>query len=136
MFSMQIKANMSHVPRLHKIDNNDVINIQLPYDLNSPTKPDLWSSSFHPISLHGSIKQITSDSKSIRDSLNFIARYIITRRSNLQTLMTYWTLMVWEILSGISFHQYTNPTGTRFILTINPQHLGQRSCLSSLQESH
>ena len=39
----------------HNNDNN-IINIQLPYDLNSPTKLDLWSHSFHLISLHRSIK--------------------------------------------------------------------------------
>ena len=63
-------------------DDNNVINIQLPYDPNAPTKPDLWSSSFHPISLYGSIKQIASDTKSIKDSLNFIARYITNKKVN------------------------------------------------------
>ena len=63
-------------------DNNDVINIQLPYDPNAPTEPDLWSSNFHPISLYGSIKYIASDSKSIKDSLNFIAKYIVNKKVN------------------------------------------------------
>jgi len=63
-------------------DDNNVINIQLPYDLNAPTKPDLWSSNFHPISLHGSIKQITSNTKSIKDFLNFMAKYISNKKVN------------------------------------------------------
>ena len=63
-------------------DDNNIINIQLFYDPNSPTKPDLWSSNFHPISLYGSIEQITSDTKSIKDSLNFIARYISNKKVN------------------------------------------------------
>ena len=58
------------------VEDDDVINIQLPYDPNSATEPDLWSSSFYPVSLHGSIEHIASDSKNIKDSLNFIAKYI------------------------------------------------------------
>jgi len=73
---------IKYVPRVEtpQDDNNNVINIQLPYNPNAPTKPDLWSGSFHPISLHGSIEQIASDSKSIRDSLNFMARYIANKK--------------------------------------------------------
>jgi len=63
-------------------DDDNVINIQLLYDLNSPTEPELWSSNFYPISLHGSIEQITSDTKSIKDSLNFMARYILNKKVN------------------------------------------------------
>ena len=37
-------------------DNDNVINIQLPYNLNALMEPDLWSENFHPISLHRSIK--------------------------------------------------------------------------------
>ena len=61
-------------------DSNDVIDIQLPYDPNAPTKLDLWSGNFYPISLHGSIKQIASDTKSIKDSLKFMARYIKNKK--------------------------------------------------------
>ena len=43
--------------------NSTVINIQLLYNLNAPTEPELWSGSFHPISLHRSIKYIASDAK-------------------------------------------------------------------------
>ena len=63
-------------------DDNNIINIQLSYNPNSPTKPDFWSSNFHPISLHGSIKQIALDIKSIKDSLNFMARYISNKKVN------------------------------------------------------
>ena len=63
-------------------DDNNVINIQLPYDLNLPTEPDLWSGNFHLISLYGSIEQIASDTKSIKDSLNFMARYISNKKVN------------------------------------------------------
>ena len=63
-------------------DDNNIINIQLPYNPNLPTELDLWSGNFHPISLYGSIKQIASDTKSIKNSLNFIARYIANKKIN------------------------------------------------------
>ena len=63
-------------------DNDNVINIQLLYDPNLPTEPELWSGSFHPILLHGSIKQIALDTKSIKDLLNFMARYIMNKKVN------------------------------------------------------
>ena len=55
---------------------DDVINIQLPYDTQAPTEPELWSGSFYPISLHSSIKHFTSDSKNIKVTLNFLVKYI------------------------------------------------------------
>ena len=66
----------------HGTEDNDVINIQLQYDPQAPTEPDLWSGSFHPISLHGLIEQIASDAKNIKDSLNFMARYITNKQVN------------------------------------------------------
>jgi len=63
-------------------DDDNIINIQLPYDPNSPTEPELWSGNFHLISLHGSIEQIASDTKSIKDSLNFMVRYILNKKIN------------------------------------------------------
>ena len=80
-----LNMNQSKCP-LHstasQTDDNNVINIQLPYDLNAPTELDLWSSNFHPISLHGSIKQIASNTKNIKNSLNFMARYISNKKVN------------------------------------------------------
>jgi len=66
----------------HGIHEEGVINIQLPYDSQAPTKPDLWSGSFHPISLHGSFKHFALDLKNIKDSLNFIAKYISNKQVN------------------------------------------------------
>jgi len=56
------------------------INIQLPYDLNALTNPEIWNGSFHPISLHGFIEYIASDAKSIKDSLKFMAKYISNKQ--------------------------------------------------------
>ena len=60
----------------HGQHEEDVINIQLPYDCNAPTEPEIWSGSFHPISLHGSLEHLASDTKNIKATLNFMARYI------------------------------------------------------------
>jgi len=65
-----------------RVDDDGVINIQLPYDPNGPTDSDLWSGSFHPISLHGSIEHFVSDSKNIKASLNFMAKYIQGKHIN------------------------------------------------------
>jgi len=66
---------------MHNEDNN-VINIQLPYNPHAPTEPELWDGSFHPISLHGSIEHLASDAKNIKDSLNFMAKYISNKQIN------------------------------------------------------
>ena len=71
------EATLSYVQ--HK---DDVINIQLPYDPQAPTEPELWSGSFYPISLHGSIEHFTSDSKNIKVTLNFLAKYIQNKQVN------------------------------------------------------
>ena len=66
-------------------DDDNVINIQISYNPNAPTEPDLWSGNFHSISLHSSIEHIASDTKSIKDSLNFMARYISNKKVNPKT---------------------------------------------------
>ena len=58
------------------LHEDDIINVQLPYDPQASTKPELWSGSFHPISLHGSIKHFASDTKNIKVLLTFLAKYI------------------------------------------------------------
>jgi len=66
-------------------DNDNIINIQISYNPNAPTEPKLWSENFYSISLHSSIEQITSDTKSIKDLLNFMARYITNKKINPKT---------------------------------------------------
>jgi len=62
--------------------DDTVINIQLQYDLNAPTEYDLWDGSFHSILLHSSIEHIALDSKNIKNSLNFMAKYIANKQVN------------------------------------------------------
>ena len=71
------KATQAHTS--HK---DEVINIQLLYDPQAPTEPELWSGSFYPISLHGSIEHFASDAKNIKVSLNFLAKYIQGKQVN------------------------------------------------------
>jgi len=70
------QASNNEATPSHIIHEDEVINIQLPYDSQAPTEPELWSGSFHPISLHGSIEHFTSDAKNIKVLLNFLAKYI------------------------------------------------------------
>ena len=71
------KATRSHVSH-----EDDIINIQLPCNPQVPTEPELWSGSFHPISLHSSIEHFALDSKNIKVSLNFLAKYIQGKQVN------------------------------------------------------
>ena len=61
---------------------DEVINIQLPYNPQAPMELELWSSSFHPITLHGSIEHFASDAKNIKISLNFLAKFIQGKQVN------------------------------------------------------
>ena len=74
-----------HIPIEHPTSvsshvDNTVINIQLLYDPNALTEPELWDGNFHPISLHRAIKYLTLDSKNIKDSLNSMAKYITNKQ--------------------------------------------------------
>ena len=80
--NMRPFAINNEVNPTHGIHKDDAINIQLPYDPQAPTEPELWSGSFHPISLHGSIKHFASDTKNIKVSLNFLAKYIQGKQVN------------------------------------------------------
>ena len=66
----------------HGQHEENVINVQIPYDPNAPTEPELWSGSFHPISLHGSMEHFALDSKNIKVTLNFLAKYILNKQVN------------------------------------------------------
>jgi len=62
--------------------NQQVTTRPLPVHNKAPTEPKLWSGSFHPISLHGSIEHFASDSKNIKVSLNFLTKYIKNKQVN------------------------------------------------------
>ena len=72
-----ISALKSILPQ--HIDNN-IINIQLPYNPNAPTEPKLWNGNFYPILLHESLEHLASDFKNIKDLLNFITKYVSNKQ--------------------------------------------------------
>ena len=87
-------------------DESIFINIQLLYDLNTSTDPEIWNGGFHPISLHGSIEHIASDAKSIKDSLKFIAKYILNKQiepANANDLKNFNGMSdaVWNFISSV-----------------------------------
>jgi len=84
-------SNSQHVLEKHPIsiptqgpivqnDKSAFINIPLPYNPNAPMDPEIWGGSFHPISLHGLIEHIASNTKNIKDSLKFMAKYISNKQ--------------------------------------------------------
>ena len=70
----------NEAPPTHASHEESIINIQLSYDLQAPTKPELWSGSFHFILLHGSIEHFASDAKNIKITLDFMVKYITNKQ--------------------------------------------------------
>jgi len=95
-------ANNEATPS-HVSYEDDVINIQLPYDPQVPTEPELWSGSFHPISLHSSIEHFASDSKNIKVSLNFLAKYIQGKGNKINDLSEFDGMgdAIWNFISSV-----------------------------------
>ena len=58
-------------------NSNDIINIQLNYDVNQALNQDLWDGEFRATSLHSSMEYIGSDIKNIKESLFRIEKYIL-----------------------------------------------------------
>jgi len=82
-------------------EDNDIINIQLLYNPHMPTEPELWDGSFHPISLHRSIEYLALDAKNIKDSLNFMAKYIFSKLS--QTSFSLYLHNQWTDFHKLSY---------------------------------
>ena len=80
--TMRPRDGYNEAPPTYTTHEESIINIQIPYDIETPTKPELCSGSFHPISLHGSIKHFALDSKNIKITLNFLAKYIKNKQVN------------------------------------------------------
>ena len=80
--SMRLTGGINEASPTHGQHEENVFNVQLPYDINAPVEPELWSGSFHPISLHGSIEHVASDFQNIKVTLNFLAKYIQNKQVN------------------------------------------------------
>ena len=70
----QGKGTNSKNSNMSQSDN--IINIQLLYNSNQPTEPKLWNGTFQPISLHSLLEYFSFNSKNIKKSLCWIAKYI------------------------------------------------------------
>ena len=80
--TMRPRDGYNKAPPTYTTHKESIINIQIPYDMKTPTKLELWSGSFHPISLYGFIKHFALDSKNIKITLNFLAKYIKNKQVN------------------------------------------------------
>ena len=60
----------------------EVFDIQLPYNINQTTEQDSWNGNFLPISLHGSLEHLLSDSKNIKKFLCHMTNYIKNKGIN------------------------------------------------------
>ena len=72
----------NEAPSTHVSYEESIINIQLPYNMQAPTEPELWSELSHPILFHRSIKHFVSDTKNIKVTLDFLAKYIKNKQVN------------------------------------------------------
>ena len=57
---------------LNQSAGNNMVNIQLNYDIDQALDPESWNGNFCAISLHGSMEYLVSDAKIIKDSLTRI----------------------------------------------------------------
>jgi len=94
------------VPALNQPAGNNVVNIQLNYDINQTLEPESWNSNFHAISLHSSMEYLTSDVKNIKDSLLRMCKYILGKTINSDKANDIKDLedigkVAWEFISAI-----------------------------------
>ena len=80
--------------------NDMAINIQLLYNPNTPTEPDLWDRNFYPISLHSSMEHLVSDAKSIKDSLNSNKQVNSSKSNDIEDFHSMGKL-IWNFISSI-----------------------------------
>jgi len=60
--------------------SENVMNIQLPYNINQVMELDIYDGNFHLVLLHGSINHLAFDVKNIKESLYCITKYILNKR--------------------------------------------------------
>jgi len=59
--------------------SKNIVNTQLPYNINQAMESDTWDGNFHSISLHSSIEHLMSDTKNIKESLHHMTKYILNK---------------------------------------------------------
>ena len=101
-----LALNSSSTSSTSYIDNDNIINIQLPYDPNRPMEPKLWDSNFHPVLLYRLLKHLTSNAENIKKSLACMTIYIKhkkieTSKSNDIKNFKDIDKVAWELISSI-----------------------------------
>ena len=61
---------------------NNVVNIELNYDINQALDPESWNGDFHVVSLHSSIEYLALDIKNIKEFLSRMYKYILGKSIN------------------------------------------------------
>ena len=92
------------------VNNSDIINIQLNYDINWLLDSDSWDGDFKAISLHGSMEHLGSNIKMIKELLSRIEKHIlgkIINSSKANDIKDFEGLdkMVWEFISALYLSQ-------------------------------
>ena len=94
-------GSYNETPSTHVLYKKSIINIQLLYDTQALTESELWSGLFHPISLHRSIEHFASDTKNIKVTLNFLAKYIKNKQVNDLNIFNGIGDTIWNFISSI-----------------------------------
>ena len=78
----QCVANKEPTLNINPPSENNVVNVQLNYDINQALDLESWDSDFHAISLHRFIEHLVSDIKNIKESLIRMCKYILGKFIN------------------------------------------------------
>ena len=73
---------LNEVLALNQPAGNNVVNVQLSYNINQALELESWDGDFQTISLHGSMEHLASDVKNIKDSLSRMCKYILGKTIN------------------------------------------------------
>ena len=74
------KGKDKQIKRTNSSPSKNMLNIQLPYDVNQAIALDIWDSNFHSISLHSSIEHLVLDAINIKKSLCCMMKYILNKK--------------------------------------------------------
>lgn len=66
-------------PTYSTLEDNNMFNIQLNYNINQARDPNSLDGNFQVISLHGFLEHLASDMKNIKESLTKMQKYILDK---------------------------------------------------------
>ena len=99
-------ANEEPALNINPPSGNNVVNVQLNYDINQALDPESWNGDFQAISLHRSMEHLVSDVKNIKESLTRIHKYILgkfidgSKANNVKDLEGI-SKVVWEFILSL-----------------------------------